>query len=97
MHGHIVAAPCVKGDVIGIGMPNTVYTDTLGSAFIGSPPDGPGDHVVLGRMVHPAVSASTLARAMNFGKDAARDRDQLPHTEIQTSDSQNGLFWCEST
>lgn len=53
-------------------MPDPVFAKTFGHSLVSEPADRPGNHVVIGRLVHPAMGSGTGLGLMNLGEKAVR-------------------------
>jgi hypothetical protein len=92
MDGNIPAHSGVEGNVVGVGVPDTLRTYPLGGALIGSPTDRPGQHVVLAWIVHPAVFAKALIGTVDVGQNSFLHGYQVSRGKVQSCRGDAGLL-----
>ena len=84
MHGDIPTDASVEGDVVQVWVTDTVRTYPLSGSLLRPPTDRPSHHVVLARVVYPAVPTGTLIGAMNVGQNATLHGYQIPSGEVES-------------
>lgn len=92
MGSNVPSRARIEGYVVRVGVSDAVWAQTLSSAFAFSPVDLPRHHVVLARIVHPTVGSRAETGAVNFGKYASANCDEIASGEIASGRLDAGVL-----
>ena len=92
MNGDTTTYASVEGDVVRVGVTDTVRTYPLRGALICSPTHRPGHHVVLAWVVYPAVLPDALTGTVDVGQNSALHCYQVPRGKVQSRRGHAGVL-----